>query len=419
MAKQPAQPGEAELREEVRALRLKVRRQMLRDLLHGAPVAGETLDEINEYYGYQLRPGAFNVLMIQLHPRSESAPPVDGALLGWVDRDARMCLADGPFLELETLAEDSCLYCLLNFDQPVGSQGAGQVHHAVDRLYHHMDISRRYRPYYFAMGDGLPVRDIRELGSSFLSTRNAVEEYGVNLQVNRLHDSAQQMFAQTQIMNVLTTARRATFSHYLETLQEDRLRQWIDDVFRECRGYLGQFPTIVYQLPYRVLDLCLETAGNAVADDPALQQTLLECHAVVDAHRDYGDQAGVTKEGVTRFCRQYAKSRSRENNYAVLAAKEFMRNHYTRRLTLDEIAGEVHLNAQYFSVLFKRESGVSVVDYLTGLRMEQSKALLRDSGMAINEIARAVGYDDPDYFSRVFRRNNGMSPRQYRNIVKS
>lgn len=405
------------LRQELDQLHLKLRRQLLRELLHGVPPLGATLDEINGYYGYHLQPGTFLVLMIQLRTRGKGADRPMSEVLDWVDEDARMFLTPEHFLELETLHEEGCLYCMLNFNAAFGTPKSEQVRQSVDRLYRHMDIARRYRPYYFAIGDGLPVSDILDLGSSFLSARQAVEEYGAQLQVNRRHDSTQQMYTTAQIMNVLTPARRSAFVHYLETLQRDQLERWADEVFEACRPYLEQFPTILYQLPYKILDLCMEAAGNTVAADSKLQQILLECRAAVDIRQDYDQLTCVVKEGLQDFCDRYSTTLSRAGNPAVQAAKSFMWENYTHRLTLGEIAGHVHLNPQYFSVLFKRETGQSVVDHLTHLRLEQAKVLLKDTILPINQVAGQVGYEDPDYFSRLFRKINGMSPRQYRNIV--
>lgn len=405
------------LQRQLDQVRRKLRRQLLRDLFHGVPLAGSTLEEINDYYGYHLRPGTFNILMIQLHPRQEPPARPISTVLDWVDTDARMFFSADHFLEFETLADGDALYCMFNFDAPIGSQRSEAVHKSVDDLFHHMDISRRYRPYYFTMGDGLPARSVQELGPCFLSARRAVEEYGTALRINRRQDSTPQMYALTQIMNVLDPARRASFSHYLETMQLDRLAQWVDDAFQDCRNYLDRFPTIVFQLPHKMFDLCLDSVGKTIAADPNLQQLLIDCRAAADAKQDYDAVREVTKAGLLQFCQQYAVSVSRENNHSISAAKEFMWGNYTRRITLDEIAGHVHLNPQYLSVLFKRETGESVVDYLTNLRIEQAKTVLKESTLPINEIARSIGYDDPDYFSRVFRRRCGMSPRQYRSIV--
>lgn len=407
----------AALQRQNQQLQQKLRRQLLRDLFHGAPVAGSTLDEINEYYGYHFQPGSFNVLVIRLKPREPDPPYPLSTALEWVDSDARMFLNSVGLSELESLIEADTVYLFLNFAAKFGTREADDIRHAVDRLYHHMDISQRYRPFYFTLGDGLPVHSILDSGSSLQSARNAVDEYGVVLHVNRRHDSTQQMYAMAQIMNVLNPVRRAWFAHYLHTGQMEDLRKWVDEIFVDCRPYLERFPTIIFQLPYKILDLCLDACGDAVNGSEALQQILIDCRSAVDNHQDYDQLPPVVSTGLERFYRKYTQSVSNDGNPAVIQSKNFIWNNYMKKLTLDEIAGQVHLNPQYFSVLFKRETGESVTTYLTNVRVDHAKLLLKNTSIPINEVARRVGYDDPDYFSRLFRKASGATPRQYRTVM--
>jgi AraC-like DNA-binding protein len=409
----------AALQRQNQQLQQKLRRQLLRDLFHGAPTAGSTLDEINEYYGYHFQPGSFNVLIIHLKPREPDPPYPLSTALEWVDSDARMFLNSVDLTELESLIEKDTVYLFLNFAAKFGSQEGDDIRLAVDRLYHHMDDSRRYRPFYFTLGDGLPTHSILDSGASLLSARNAVDEYGVGLRVNRHHDSGEQMYAMAQIMNVLTPVRRAWFAHYLCTGQMEALRKWVDEVFADCRPYLERFPTFIFQLPYKILDLCLDVCGDAVNGSTELQQILIDCRSAVDNHQKYDQLAQVVSAGLERFYHQYTQSAGKTGNPAVLQSQNFMWQNYMKKLTLDEIAGQVHLNPQYFSVLFKRETGESAITYLTNIRVEHAKLLLKDTSIPINEVARRVGYDDPDYFSRLFRKANGITPRQYRTVVNN
>ena len=137
----------------------------------------------------------------------------------------------------------------------------------------------------------------------------------------------------------------------------------------------------------------------------------------MDNHQDYDQLPSVVSAGLERFYRQYTQGVSSDGNPAVLQSKNFMWNNYMKKLTLNEIAGQVHLNPQYFSVLFKRETGESVTTYLTNVRVDHAKLLLKDTSIPINEVARRVGYDDPDYFSRLFRKASGTTPRQYRTVM--
>jgi len=92
----------------------------------------------------------------------------------------------------------------------------------------------------------------------------------------------------------------------------------------------------------------------------------------------------------------------------------FIREHYSENITLDAVASHVYLSPYYISHLFREELGITFVEYLTRVRIEQAKHLLRCSGLSIRAIAGQVGYDDPGYFAKVFRKQVRMSPKAYR-----
>lgn len=88
-------------------------------------------------------------------------------------------------------------------------------------------------------------------------------------------------------------------------------------------------------------------------------------------------------------------------------------------LSLNSVAGEVNVSANYFSAIFSQAMQVTFVEYVTGKRMEKAKKLLRQTQMHTGEIASEVGYKDPHYFSFVFKKTQGCTPREYRAGAKS
>jgi two-component system, response regulator YesN len=74
----------------------------------------------------------------------------------------------------------------------------------------------------------------------------------------------------------------------------------------------------------------------------------------------------------------------------------------------------VCITPSYFSNLFKKEKGVSYVEYLTGVRIEKAKKLLCEKDLKIHEVSNMVGYEDSNYFSRVFKKIVGISPVEYK-----
>jgi len=99
-------------------------------------------------------------------------------------------------------------------------------------------------------------------------------------------------------------------------------------------------------------------------------------------------------------------------------AIEYLEQHYTDpELSLNEMASQVNLSASHFSVVFSQEAGQTFKEYLTQLRINKAKELLRMTSLRSADIAYQVGYNDPHYFSSVFKKNTGFSPLEFRSQV--
>lgn len=96
------------------------------------------------------------------------------------------------------------------------------------------------------------------------------------------------------------------------------------------------------------------------------------------------------------------------------AVKEYLDEHYTEKLTLDDLAEKFFINKFYLSKIFKETYGTTVNNYLISKRITRAKQLLRFTDMTVDEIGAAVGMADANYFSRMFRKIEGISPREYR-----
>lgn len=99
---------------------------------------------------------------------------------------------------------------------------------------------------------------------------------------------------------------------------------------------------------------------------------------------------------------------------AVRTALEFMENNYQDNLTLDLVASTVHLNPDYFSKLFKKETGQNFSKYLVDLRINKAKELIENTDLKIYEVAEQVGYSNLSYFSRIYKKHTGINPTEDR-----
>lgn len=92
----------------------------------------------------------------------------------------------------------------------------------------------------------------------------------------------------------------------------------------------------------------------------------------------------------------------------------FIRQHYNENITLNYLAEHFYLHSNYLSKLFKDKTGKNFIEYLTEVRMEQAKKLLQSTDYKIIEICAMTGYDNPRYFSRLFKNYTGITPREFR-----
>lgn len=93
---------------------------------------------------------------------------------------------------------------------------------------------------------------------------------------------------------------------------------------------------------------------------------------------------------------------------------DYIRKNYMKKVTLDEVAACVYLSPSYFSKVFKQEMEMSFNTYLNYIRIEMSKKLLSDPSIAIVDISNLVGFEDQSYFSKVFKKMTGLSPKKFR-----
>ncbi len=92
---------------------------------------------------------------------------------------------------------------------------------------------------------------------------------------------------------------------------------------------------------------------------------------------------------------------------------EYIKEHYTKNICLNDLADRLHLSRNYLSFLFKKEVGCSFSSYLVNYRVEVAKRMMSIGADSIHDISVAVGYNDPAYFSRLFKKVTGLSPSQF------
>ncbi|MDR3552543.1 MAG: response regulator [Clostridia bacterium] len=132
------------------------------------------------------------------------------------------------------------------------------------------------------------------------------------------------------------------------------------------------------------------------------------------AIRDLSTLRVWSKNRIRQLCADIAGARDKRLSCVIVDAKEYIEQNFCSEITLEDVSRAVNISPSYFSKLFKDETGSNFIDYLTALRIEKAKKLLDDRNCANKEICYQIGYSDPNYFSRIFKKIVGVTPTEYK-----
>jgi two-component system response regulator YesN len=167
----------------------------------------------------------------------------------------------------------------------------------------------------------------------------------------------------------------------------------------------------------RVLELVVVLSRAAVEGGARLERMLglnYELLTGILAISSFDELCMMIRNILDSMLDNVYETRNVKNADTLGTALRYIREHYARPITLDDAAHSVFLSPFYLSHTFKDELGITFIEYLTRVRMEEAKKLLSDKSLSMQAIAEGVGYDDASYFSKVFKKNVGVTPNKYR-----
>ncbi len=189
----------------------------------------------------------------------------------------------------------------------------------------------------------------------------------------------------------------------------------IDESMTLINNNRGQFKVFAsYLLVDLIFDVSklVESLGGDIKD---LKPEILKSNYIDNAVLD--EKSFVEKlTDILNFTLEYRDSKM-TGRYAdiILKAKKFIAENYAdQNTTLTTVAEAVCLSPNHFSTIFSQECKTTFIEYLTNVRLDNAKRLMRETDMKGYDIAYECGFSDPHYFSFIFKKNTGLSPREYK-----
>lgn len=203
----------------------------------------------------------------------------------------------------------------------------------------------------------------------------------------------------------------------LKSANREKIILSMDDIFsemsRDNKGNINYCLNICLQLILTASRQLMELKISI--DDPKLNEN--EAWKQMLKLETLHDMKSFITDYFLLVSSQIEEKRNKKSRNVIGKIKAVINSKYTENISINEIAKEVYLSTTYLCMIFKQETGETINDYLTKLRIEKAKELLRDPRNKLYDICYAIGYTEPGYFSKIFRRYTGLTPTEYREEI--
>lgn len=123
-----------------------------------------------------------------------------------------------------------------------------------------------------------------------------------------------------------------------------------------------------------------------------------------------------TQKMIIECCTAISNITTQKNNPSIQKVCDYVDAHLQEDISLEQMADYISVSSFYLSKLFKEEKGVTFINFVSDKRLEKARQMLEETDLSIKEITAEVGYNDQNYFSRIFKNKYGVSPKEYRKV---
>jgi two-component system response regulator YesN len=262
------------------------------------------------------------------------------------------------------------------------------------------------------IGVGLTVYSLKDISKSYSKAYENVNQK-LFLGKNKII-TIDSLEAEEDYIHQFDFSNTQQLANIIKSADEERLVSAIDKIFKEIARY--KYANVKY-----CLNICLQLILTA-------SRQLMELQINVDENRfdenkvweqifeleTLEDMKGLIINYLVNVSEYISEKRNRKSRNIIENIKEVIDRKYNENITINDIAKEVYLSTTYLCMVFKQETGETVNEYITKVRIEKAKELLKDPRNKLYDICYGIGYLEPGYFSKIFKKHTGLSPTEYR-----
>ncbi len=383
----------------------RLKGSLLKDLLNGEKIQ-LSREKLKETYYFDGKGEYYQTFVMKIDC---DVRKIDGEAVEILREKAEMTLRNG----LEKCCEEMLLYFkgysvygLLNY--AAGKTSA--IRKKLRDCLNQMEAKKRiYGMIEFSMAIGGEVGLPQELEDSLRNAKEAIKERLLE-GTGRLLEGVPKGSGRLKQRELDRYAKR--IEHAIEVLDAEEAA----DACQELEQDVIQIPEICGRELYEVVAVAgnLFAARIGIDSVEEIQQEFVAhyCKQCSKKEQLFGELERLQ----THLIGQVQESRANESARPIRLAKQYVLQHFSEPITLEEVCEAVGFSISYFSALFKKETGEGFAKYLTRIRIDEAKNLLRETSLSVGEIGEKVGYSDRKHFTSNFRKIVGLNPAEYRKL---
>ena len=387
----------------------KIRRSFLHNLIlfpaDGFPE--NTLAEINQNYYFNFRAGSFRVVIIKIDGQVKTKQNIDEISAKLTER--LLTSLSELTAETEIVQSNTSLAVLINY-RP---EEKARIEAVFVKLLN--EYKSRLIPFglMITIGYGTEIADLKTITTSITAAKGAIDDRiikgtgriiefsqaptGAIFNEDRYYDFTKRFIKAVELVE------HAEIKKVINGLREDLSRQQVSGT--EIKRLVREVGK-TYYITMRNSQLKI---GDATGEQTKLEHAIDNCYALNQLFQELSGH-------ITLSLSKLMADKTQKNFSQIKQAKIYIENNYMKNITLEDLGSYLGFNSSYFSSFFKKETGTSFVEYLSKVRMEKAKELLKEPGLRIQDVCLMVGYNDVKYFTKLFIKHTGLKPNEFRKL---
>lgn len=392
--------------------------QFLGDLIRSRMPISELLEK-GEELGLQLMAAAYNFMMLKIYFKESEKSEVDySGFRKEADDIVEKSAKENKNILIFRRATEGYVFM-------IKGQDVSEIDQTIQRyLEHFKEIMKEHQDMDYFIGIGHPVTRIRDLAKSYDSTGKAFTyQYAPDRDGVIFFDEIDAEKVEEEKENVPWDFGNVDFQklnmdylrNFLKNGDMDQVHQFVEEYIEGFgKSNMDSFMFCQYtliNLQMKVIHFMGEMGMNPQDLENEFQDYQTQITKILTSQK----AIEYIEELLEAVLRIRNRNLLKKHSSVIEEAQTFLlENYQNENLSLNVVASEVGLSSSHFSTIFKQETGRSFVEFLAQIRMEKAKELLRFTDKKVAEISYAIGYKDPHYFSYLFKKNQGCTPKEYR-----